>query len=236
MSLTALSQSRWSKILLLALLGGVALSACSTVVVAPNETVIRFYNPLDNLGLAPSVLRIVYIIAGILLLVAGWWVYEYIVAIAGFLVGASLGLSLVGGTHNEAIAFLALIAGGLIGALLALVLQYVAIFFIGAYIGAVVTAQLWAALSTTPVPDLAIVIGGIVGGLILLTLAYQFIVLVSAAVGAVLLGTALNLGVVWMLVFFIVGIILQYALTRITGSDAFVRRRYVRRRVVWRET
>jgi hypothetical protein len=217
----------------LIILVGMLASACSTVTTAGGQTQVRFYNPFDTVGIAPSALRILYILVGILLLVAGWRLVDYIIAVAGFIVGASLGVSLLG-NGNEIMALVGLVAGGLIGAVLALALQYVAIFAIGAYIGAILTAQIWALLSAAPLPTAVLIVGAIIGGIVVLGLSFQFLVLVSAAIGAVLIGQVLNLGALWIFVLFILGVIVQVALASATRTPIFVRRRVVRRRIVRR--
>jgi hypothetical protein len=226
-----LSKRNLSSILIVVV--GMLASACTTVTNAGGTTEIQFYNPLDTVGIAPSALRILYILIGILLLVAGWRLVDYIVAVAGFIVGASLGVSLLG-NGNEVMALVGLVAGGLIGAVLALALQYVAIFAIGAYIGAILTAQIWALVSAAVLPTAVLIVGAIIGGVIVLALSFQFMVLVSAAVGAVLIGQVLALGPVWIFVLFILGVIVQVALASATRTPIFVRRRVVRRRIVRR--
>jgi uncharacterized membrane protein len=111
-------------------------------------------------------------------------------------------------------------------------LQYVAIFLVGAYVGAVLTAQLWTAIAATPVSTLALIIGAVIGGLVLLGLSFQFLVIVSAAIGALLISMALGLPFVWTAVLFVLGIIVQVLLARVSGTPVLYRRRVYRRRVV----
>ncbi|MBI5670973.1 MAG: hypothetical protein HZC41_23515 [Chloroflexi bacterium] len=222
-------QGKWWKVLPLLLVGLVA-SACTVVQTTGDQMVIQFYNPFEAVGLAPSALRVLYIIAGALLLLLGWRIADFVVGLAGFVIGAGIGMSLVP-PGNEALTLVALVAGGLLGAVLAVALQYVAIFLVGAYLGAVLTAQLWAALAVTPVPTLALLIGAVIGGLVLLALSFQFLVIVSAAIGALLIGMALGLPLLWTVLLFVLGLIVQVALARFSGTPVVYRRVY-RRRVV----
>jgi hypothetical protein len=220
---------RWLQTRLPLALAGL-LAACTVVDTSGNQTIIQFYNPFGNLGLGPDVLRILYLVAGAVLLVFGWRIADYIVALAGFVIGAGIGLS-VAPPGNEVVAIIALVAGGLIGAVLAVALQFVAIFLIGAYLGAVVTAQLWVAFSAVPVPTIALIIGAVIGGLLLLALSFQFIVFVSAAIGALLVGMALGLDALWIVALLVLGIIIQVILASATRTPIVYRRRVVRRRI-----
>lgn len=213
------------------LLVGLLAAACTAVETTGDQTIIQFYNPFTNVGIAPSTLRVLYIVAGALLLILGWRIADYIIGLAGFVIGAGIGMSLVP-PGNEALTLIALVAGGLLGAVLAVALQYVAIFLVGAYVGAVLTAQLWTAIAATPVSTLALIIGAVIGGLVLLGLSFQFLVIVSAAIGALLISMALGLPFVWTAVLFVLGIIVQVALARFSGTPVLYRRRVYRRRVV----
>lgn len=168
--------------------------------------------------------RLVLIIGGVVLLVAGWRVYDFIVIIAGLLIGAMVAASLVT-TDNAVILLAALLIGGLIGAAVAYFLYYVAVFLIGAYIGILLTNALAAALSLTPVSALVLLIGGLVGGLVLIGLSFEFLVLLSALVGAQMLALGLGLEVIWTLIFAVVGVIIQFALMRSFRYDFRRRRR-----------
>ncbi len=210
---------------------GLLAAACTVVETTGDQMIIQFYNPFTQAGIAPSTLRVLYVVVGALLLLLGWRLADYIIGLAGFVVGAGIGLSLVP-SGNEVLTLIALVAGGLLGAVLAVALQYVAIFLLGAYVGAVLTAQLWLALAAAPVPTLALIIGAVIGGLLLLALSFQFLVIVSAALGALLIGMALALPLLWTVLLFVVGIIMQVVLTRATGTPVLYRRRVYRRRVV----
>ena len=170
-----------------------------------------------------NVMRVLMIVIGLVLLVAGWRIYEFVIIIAGAIIGASVATSLF--VTNEAITnLLILLVGGLIGAVLSVFLYYIAVFLIGAHLGIVVTNGLAVFFSLTPVSTLALIIGGLIGGLILVGLSFEFLILLSSLVGGQLLSLGLGLGVGWTLIFAIIGIVIQFALTRAYHYD--FRRRY----------
>ncbi|HEX2621481.1 MAG TPA: hypothetical protein VHL11_15085 [Phototrophicaceae bacterium] len=171
-----------------------------------------------------EVMRILLVVGGVILLAVGWRIYDEIVIIAGFLIGASIAVSLVT-TNNTLLLVGALLIGGLIGAALSAFLYYVAVFLIGAYIGILLTSALATALSMTPISAIALLIGGVIGGLVLLGLSFEFLVLLSSLVGAQMLSLGLGLGVVWTLLFALMGVIIQLGLMRTYKYDFRRRRR-----------
>jgi hypothetical protein len=179
------------------------------------NTVDAFSGILDRLLVTPrsALVRALLIVGGILLLVAGWRIYDYIVVIAGIVVGATIALSLVT-TDNTLVAIGAMIIGGLIGALLGVFLYYAAVFVIGAYIGIVLTGAIIDAVSTTPPSPVLLLIGAVVGGLLLIGLSFEFLVLLSSLVGAQMLALGLGLPLIWTLIFAIIGMIVQFMLMR----------------------
>lgn len=196
---------------------GELVEVTENVATASLTAIDRFINslvqtPQSDLG------RLLLIIGGVVLLVAGWRLYEYIIVIAGFVVGAMIGLSLVV-TDSTVLAVLVLLVGGLIGALLSIFLYYVAVFFIGAYVGIVLTGAAAAALSLAPVSPIALLIGGIIGGLVMLAVSVEFLVLLSVITGAQMLALGLGLGVAWVLIFAVIGLIAQLFLVRTFNYD-----------------
>jgi hypothetical protein len=183
---------------------------------------------LDRLTTAPQndVVRVLLVIGGVVLLVAGWYVYDFIVVIAGFLIGASVAVSLVT-TDSTAIEIGALLVGGLLGAVLGVFLYFMAVFLIGAYIGIVLTDAIGTALGTAAVSSLVLLIGAIIGGMVLLGLSFEFLVVISAVVGAQMLALGLALEPVWIIIFAIVGVIVQIAVMRNANYDFRRRRRHV---------
>jgi hypothetical protein len=174
--------------------------------------------------------RLLMVVGGVILLVAGWRIYEVIIVIAGFLIGASIATSLVI-TDSALMNLIVLIIGGLIGAALSIFLYYVAVFLIGAYIGIALTGGLAAAMGFDPVSALVLLIGGVLGGALLLGLSFEFLVLVSALVGAQMLTLALGLDVIWTLVLAVIGVVLQLGLMRAYRYPIRRRPRSILRRV-----
>jgi hypothetical protein len=179
-----------------------------------------------------DVARVLLIIGGVLLLVAGWRIYDFVTLIAGFLIGAMIALSLVV-TDNTLITVAAILIGGLIGAALGYFLYYIAVFLIGAYIGVVVTSGLAFQFSLGPVNPVVLLIGALLGGLLLIGLSFQFLILLSALVGAQMLALGLGLAPIWTLILAAVGIVVQLALARAYNYDW---RRSPRRVYLWRRS
>ncbi|MCC6805004.1 MAG: hypothetical protein IT319_19135 [Anaerolineae bacterium] len=174
--------------------------------------------------------RVLLIIGGVVLLVGGWLVYEWIILIAGFLIGAVTALTLVN-PPDTLVALLIFLVGGVVGALLGALLYYVAVFLIGGYVGIVITQELAIALNLLPVTLIAVLIGFIVGGIILVLLSLELLIVFSAIVGAQMIALALNLGVEWMILLALVGMVLQLVAIRSRGIT--IRRRPVRG-IPWR--
>lgn len=170
---------------------------------------------IDRLTTTPQtdLVRVLLVVGGVILLIAGWRVYDYIVIIAGFLIGASLLVSLVE-TDSTFLTVAAFLIGGLIGAILGSFLYYFAVFIIGAYIGILLTNAIGVALSLEPVTAIALVVGAIIGGIVLIGLSFEFLVILSSVVGAQMLTLGLGLDVYWTLIFAIAGIVIQFALMR----------------------
>ncbi|MEO8393923.1 MAG: hypothetical protein ABI700_13105 [Chloroflexota bacterium] len=173
--------------------------------------------------------RILLILGGVVLLIAGWVVYEWIILIAGFLIGATTALASFP-QANTLVALVVFLIGGVIGIALGALLYYVAVFLIGAFLGIVIAQGIAAALSVPPISTIGILVAGIVGGLILVLLAQELLVVLSAIVGAQMVALALSLGIGWMLLLALIGIVVQFAAARTRGVD--FRRRPIRR-TVW---
>ena len=195
------------------------------------ETVSSIDEFLDRLTNTPKsdLARVLLVIGGVILLVAGWRIYDFIIIIAGFLIGASVVVSLVT-TDNTLIIIGALLIGGLIGALLSVFLYYVAVFLIGAYVGIVLTNAIAEALDLTPISAFFLFVGGIIGGIVLLGLSFELLVLLSSLVGAQMLSLGLNLDVIWTVIFAVIGIVAQLGLMRTLNYNFRRRGRRVFRR------
>lgn len=162
--------------------------------------------------------RLLMVLGGVVLLVAGWRLYEFVALIAGFIIGASIAVALFG-NDNVVLTTAAMLLGGIVGALLGYFLYYVAIFVVGAYIGIILTNALASALLLTPVSSIALLIGGLLGGIVLVGLSFEFVILLSALVGAQMLTLGLGLDVAWTLILTVFGVIIQFLLVRSTRFD-----------------
>jgi MFS family permease len=196
---------------------------------AAEATATSAQNLLDRLLIVPTspLARVLLVAGGLVLLLAGWRVYEYIILIAGFLIGAASAASLLV-SDTVIINIIVLLIGGLIGVVLSALIYPIAVFIIGAYVGIALTAGLASAFGLAPASSIALLLGGLVGGLVLISLSFQFLILLSAVVGAQILTIGLGLPVVWVLLFAIVGIIVQLSLVRALDYDYRSRPRYIR--------
>jgi len=179
---------------------------------ATTDILVNFFNRLTQMP-ESTVMRVVMIVVGLVLLVAGWRVYEFIIVIAGAMVGASIASSLVVST-DAVVNLIVLLIGGVMGAVLSMFLYYVAVFLIGMHFGILLTNGLATTFTLQPVSPLLLLIGGVIGGVILLGLSFQFLIILSSLVGAQLLVVALGLPTIWVLVIALIGIVVQFGLTR----------------------
>lgn len=205
------------------------IDAASGAAEAFTNTALTIWEQLSQTPQSDAV-RVLLIIGGVVLLIGGWLVYEWIILIAGFMIGAVTALTLLN-QPDTLVALLIFLIGGVIGAALGALLYYVAVFLIGGYVGIVVTQQLAVAFHLLPVTLIAVLLGFIIGGMILVLLSLELLIVFSAIVGAQMIALALNLGVEWMILLALVGIVLQLVAIRSRGVT--IRRRPVRR-MLWR--
>jgi hypothetical protein len=192
---------------------------------------------LEQILVAPrsQAARILLVLGGVLLLLAGWRIYEFVIIIAGILIGASIG-SAVFADSDQFLQIIGFVLGGFLGAVLAALLYYVAVFFIGAYVGVVLTAAIAASLGYEQLHPLIILLAAIIGGVILLGLSSELLIFLAALVGAQMVTLGLGLEPLWMwtLLLTLLGIILQVMLARSAGYD--IRRPPRRRSWLFRRT
>lgn len=173
---------------------------------------VRSYLEMDNVRVAPQVLRAIMILSGLVLLVAGWRIYRGVVALPGLILGVLIGARF-GASEGEIAALIGLLIGAALGSLLALILHDVTVFGLGAYLGATLALDL-----TDWNPTLMIILGGLIGGALLIALFYWLLFAVTAVIGALLLGGALNLSPPITALLGALGLIMQYNLARILGD------------------
>lgn len=185
---------------------------------------------IDRLTTAPQteVVAILMAIGGVALLFAGWRIYDLLIVLAGVLVGAMIGLAAVQ-TENAVVEIAAVLIGGVVGGFLSVFLFYVAIFFIGAYVGLALVAVAATMLNAGDPTAIASLLGAIIGGILLLMLSGELLIVFSAFLGAELVVLALGLDPVWTLVLAVVGVVVQLALAN--SFHVNLRRRPQPRRV-----
>ena len=209
------------KLGLISLICVMTLTSCSSVLDLES---VGIYDLVSNLGPAQRVLSVVAMLAGFLLLVAGWKIYRFVVVLPGFLIGAVLGAWL-GQRLTENISFIiiGLALGGLIGIWLSQVVHNFVLFVIGAVGGVYILNNLWSLLLESSPSILIVIISGIIGGIVLLTLYKHWMVFLSSTIGAVMLGWGIQAGVGLVIVLFLVGVVVQYSVLRSKGESAFIR-------------
>jgi hypothetical protein len=181
-------------------------------------TVSRLEAFVDDLLDVPNtpLVRLLLVIGGVVLLLAGWRVYDLILVIVGFLIGGSIAVSLIT-TDSTFMLVAAWLVGGIIGAALAFFFYILAVFLAGAYVGILLTSALLDFFSIEPVSAIVLFIGALIGGAILLGLSVEFLIIIAAIVGAQMLTLALALNPLWTVLLALVGVIVQFGLIRYTS-------------------
>jgi len=162
---------------------------------------------------------VVNLVLGIALLIFGRKFFWLFVGVMGFLIGANLAANFLQ-AQPEWVQLIVAIVAGLVGAVLAVVLQRVAVaaagFFAGGYLAAYLLQLL--GLDPGPLTWLPWVIGGIIGALLAVALFDWALIILSSLTGASLIVQALavepSLNTVVYLVLVVIGIIVQTALWR----------------------
>jgi hypothetical protein len=113
------------------------------------------------------------------------------------------------------------LVGGMLGAWLALMLHDLAIFAIGAVGGIFLATAIWNLLSSSGPTWLFEIAAAIVGGVLLLTMAKAWMMLLSAAVGATMFVWGVQISVIYIPFFFLLGIVVQSLLSRAMGEKAY---------------
>ena len=122
------------------------------------------------------------VLGGLLSCFAGNRLFRLVLGIYGFLAGALI-TSTVMGAGDPKSTLLAMLIGGVIGALILVVAYFVGIALIGAALGAIVVHLIWAQLGHEPHP-VWVVVGTVAGALGALALQRFVIILATAFAGA----------------------------------------------------
>ena len=189
---------------------------------------------MDSLSL------IITLIAGLAALLFGRRLFWLFVGLVGFLVSFNLATEFLGGQPQWIILLIALVVG-ILGALLAVFLQYIAVAVAGFLAGGYAVLSLVRLLSLDLNQEwlfwFIFILGGVIGAILILLVFDWALIILSSGVGAATLvqlaelftelSPALNLILFFLLL--IVGIAFQ-AYTLPVG-DTTTRRRIIRRRV-----
>jgi hypothetical protein len=164
-----------------------------------------------------NIMDIINIVLGVVLLTTGKKLYWLFVAVVGFLIGLMLTVQNVN-LNPQWLIYVIAVGAGVIGAVLALFLQHLAIalvgFIVGGY-GAFYLSQLLGNNSEA-FNWMAFIIGGIVGLLLVASVFNWDLYVLSSWAGATLvtkaIGLQAQLGLVLFFVLFILGMIIQVGL------------------------
>jgi hypothetical protein len=177
--------------------------------------------------------EILGVLIGFLVLILGRHLFWLFVAAAGFFVGISFANNIFEGGAPWLILLIGVIAG-LVGALLAVVLQGAAVAIAGFIVGGYGATLLLNTLDVAAgeLATVIFIVGGIVGAVLVLTLFDVALILLSSLAGATMIVQATSFPSPWPIILFflllILGIGVQYTLMR-RYPDTTRRIRRVRR-------
>jgi hypothetical protein len=154
--------------------------------------------------------------AGLAMLLAGYKIYRFIIMVPGLLLGGLLGMA-IGADDGGLMAIIGLLLGAAVGAVVALVIHDLMVFLTGAFIGVAVMGGAFLAGGDLPDPAF-VVIAGLIGGVGLLVLSKTAIIFFTSAVGSLLFGMGVEATGLWLLLFFGVGVAVQYGLANALGD------------------
>ena len=136
----------------------------------------------------------ILLVGGLLACFAGYRIFRVVLGIYGFILGALLATSIVG-TEHTMWTIVAVIGGGLAGALLLIAAYFVGVALIGAGLGAMTANLVWAGIGGEP-HVLVVMVLAILGALAALALQRYVIVVATAFGGAqtIVVGVAALMG------------------------------------------
>lgn len=159
-------------------------------------------------------IRLVYILSGIALLIAGRRLYWLFVGAIGFVIGVVFTSQIFAGLSDLALGVIALTAG-VLGALLALAVQRLALPIAGFLAGGYILKTLFDALGLNLAAWLPFLIGGIIGAVLVAMLFDPALVVLSALLGASMLINLLSaerwMNLTLLAVLTAIGITIQFA-------------------------
>jgi len=167
------------------------------------------------------ILNILNLVLGIVLLTTGKKLYWLFVAIIGFLIGYAVSTQYLHLQLNPPwLIYLIALGGGVIGAVLGIFLQHLAIALVGFIVGGYGAILLTGLLGITNQVSnfMAFIIGGIVGLLLVASIFKWALYILSSWAGATLvtqaIGLKATLGTVVFFALFVLGMIIQVGLFR----------------------
>lgn len=174
---------------------------------------------LDNIDFANPGTQIVSIVVGMAVLLLGRRLFWLFVAAAGFILGLGLAIDLLQAQPDWVILVAALIFG-LVGALLALFAQKVAVIIAGFLMGGYTLIWLWQLLSLNldQLNWLIFIVGGIIGALLVQFLFEAALIVLSSLAGATLIAQATTFSApvtaLLFIVLLVVGLVVQTQMWR----------------------
>jgi hypothetical protein len=129
-------------------------------------------------GLPAAVLLI---LGGALACFAGYRLFRLVLGIYGFILGAMIASSVVGGASTAGMV-VAAIVGGLVGALVLVMAYFVGIALVGAGLGALLGSAIWSWVSPGDPPVLVIIVVSIAGAIGAMLLQ-RYVIIVGTAFG-----------------------------------------------------
>lgn len=123
---------------------------------------------------------VILLVGGVLACFAGFRLFRLVLAIYGFILGAAIATTAVGHQHAWGL-LVAVIAGGVLGALLMIAAYFMGVGFVGAGLAALVINVVWKFIGGEP-PTAVLAIGCVIGALLALKAA-RYVVIFGTALG-----------------------------------------------------
>lgn len=159
-------------------------------------------------------IKLVYVLSGITLLVAGRKLYWLFVGVIGFVIGVVFTSQIFTGLSDLALTAIALTAG-VIGAVLAIAVQRLALPIAGFLAGGYILKTLLDTLGLNQAAWLPFLIGGIIGAVVVAMLFDPALIGLSALLGASMLVSMLSverwMGLALLVVLSAIGVTIQLA-------------------------
>lgn len=138
---------------------------------------------------------ILLVLGGAVACFAGYRLFKTVLAIYGFILGAMLASSLMGGTNTVGMV-VAAIVGGVVGAVILVFAYFVGVALVGAGLGALVVHVGWTQFATGDPPAVLVIVFSILGAIGAIVLQRYVIIVGTAFAGAwtMIIGTLALMG------------------------------------------